>query len=385
MFSSVSLALFALPFVSAAVHNIQVGAAGKLLYDPEAIAAQPGDQVVFHFHPKNHTVTQSSFADPCGRKEGGFNSGFQPVPANQTDNLPTYTLTVPDNQPIWMYCAQAARTPNSHCGAGMVFAINCGPDDAPNSFINFKKSALAVGAALSASASATPAAPTTPAAAYTTAAYGGYTIPPAPVGTPVTQAVTVGQSTWTTTYTSYPGSPAPTPASLEGNVHRVIVGGSDGLVFNPPRVDAAPRDVIVFEFRQKNHTVTQSSFEDPCRRLNKDGVLGFDSGFFPVGADATTFPTFNYTVTDTAPVWAYCRQQTPASHCGAGMVFAINSDEGSGRNFVAYQNVAKALNGTAAAASNPSPTSSTTTGGASSLKVGSIGLSLVVAIVASLL
>ena len=27
----------------------------------------------------------------------------------------------------------------------------------------------------------------------------------------------------------------------------------------------------------------------------------------PVAANATTFPTWNYTVTDTSPVWAYVR------------------------------------------------------------------------------
>ena len=91
--TSLSLGLALLPFVSAAVHDIQVGAGGKLVYSPEAIvcplykipsivlfigsqSAQPGDQVVFHFNPKNHTVTQSSFADPCGPKSGGISSGL---------------------------------------------------------------------------------------------------------------------------------------------------------------------------------------------------------------------------------------------------------------------------------------------------------------------
>jgi len=319
--TSLSLGLALLPFVSAAVHDIQVGAGGKLVYSPEAISAQPGDQVVFHFNPKNHTVTQSSFADPCGPKPGGISSGFQPVAANQTSNLPTYTITVNDTQPIWVYCAQAARTPSSHCGQGMVFAINCGLDGAPNSFTNFKNAALAVGASLSAAA----------AAPSTTAAY----------------------------------------ASLEGQVHKVIVGGTGTLAFNPPMVSAAPRDVIVFEFHQKNHTVAQSSFDDPCRKLSTGN--GFDSGFFPVADNATNFPTWNFTVTDTAPIWAYCRQSNPSSHCGAGMVFAVNSDESSGRNFAAFQNVAKALNGTAVAATVPSATSqasgalSMRTGGASAM------------------
>lgn len=339
--STISLGLALLPFALGAVHDVQVGQGGQLLFQPEAIFAAPGDQVVFHFNPKNHTVTQSSFADPCGRKENGFTSGFQPVPANQTDHLPTYTVTVNDTEPIWIYCAQAARTANSHCGKGMVFAINCGADNEPNSFTNFKNSALAVGAAL-ASAEATAPASTT------TAAYGGLTIPAAPTSTVKTQVITLSSSTWTTTYTSYPGSPEPTPASLEGQVHKVIVGAG-GLVFDPPRISALPRDTIVFEFRAKNHTVTQSSFEDPCRRLNANGEQGFDSGFIPVAADATAFPTWNYTVKDTAPVWAYCAQTAATSHCGAGMVFAINSDESSGRSFNAFKNVAQTLNGTAAA------------------------------------
>lgn len=390
-----SLALALLPFISATVIDVQVGAGGKLAYSPEAISAKVGDQVVFHFNAKNHTVTQSSFASPCGKKDGGVNSGFQPVPANQTDNLPTFTVTVNNTDPIWIYCAQAANTPNSHCGAGMVFAINCGLDGAPNSFTNFKNSALAIGASLSASAAAASSTAYTPAstasaadAAWTTAAYGDYTIPPAPTATLVTQAVTLGTSSWTTTYSSYPGSAAPTPNSVEGTVHKVIVGGPGKLAFDPPTISAQPRDVVVFEFHQKNHTVTQSSFDDPCRKLNADGVTGFDSGFMPVADDATEFPTWNFTVTDTAPVWAYCRQQLPSSHCGAGMVFAINSVETSPRNFAAFQNVAKALNGTAVLSTSPNNTTTTSQdpSGAASVKVGFASVSiLVAALIGSLL
>lgn len=117
-----------------------------------------------------------------------------PVAANVTSAFPTYTITVndvgislfdircaiaaylyiyPQTAPVWVYCKQAANLPASHCGAGMVFAVNCGADGSPNSFTNFKNSALQVGASLSAAATATP--PSTVA----TAAYGGVTIPPA--------------------------------------------------------------------------------------------------------------------------------------------------------------------------------------------------------------
>lgn len=124
----------------------------------------------------------------------------------------------------------------------MVFAINCGADGAPNSFTNFKNSALAVGARLAAEASAAPT-PT----AVATAAYGGVTIPPAPVGSVVTVPISVEGSVWTSVYSSYPGSPQATPASLVGNVHQVTVGNSNGsLIFDPPFIAAQPRDTISF-------------------------------------------------------------------------------------------------------------------------------------------
>ncbi|EEB87162.1 hypothetical protein MPER_15603, partial [Moniliophthora perniciosa FA553] len=45
--------------------------------------------------------------------------------------------------------------------------------------------------------------------------------------------------------------------------------------FNPEFVFG---DVLQFTFKQKNHTVTQSSLETPCSPL-ADGI---DSGFIPV-------------------------------------------------------------------------------------------------------
>jgi len=47
--------------------------------------------------------------------------------------------------PIWIHCRQAANTPASHCGQGMVFAVNPGPDGSHNSFAAFKAKALAIG------------------------------------------------------------------------------------------------------------------------------------------------------------------------------------------------------------------------------------------------
>ncbi|KAI0060792.1 hypothetical protein BV25DRAFT_1827335 [Artomyces pyxidatus] len=366
--AAVSLGLALLSSANAqTVYDVTVGGPnGETVYSPTYVNAVPGDQIVFHFNPKNHTVTQSTFPQPCTKLDTGFDSLFNPVAIGTTYGNPTFNITVNDTAPIWVYCRQGENTAASHCGKGMVFAVNPGAPGANNSFANFQAEALAVGAALSSSAAASSTVASTASTTYT-AAYGTATIPPPPEVVTVTQTVTVEASTWTTTYASYPDSPAPTPASLEGNVHKVIVGGAS-LVFDPPTVSALPRDTIIFEFHQKNHTATQSAFNAPCVPLA--GGAGFDSGFNPVGANATEFPTFNVTVNDTAPIWVFCRQ---TGHCGMGMVFAVNSDEASPRNFEAFKALAIQLNGTSNASTTSSAGSSSTSApsanGASSLHV----------------
>ena len=139
----------------------------------------------------------------------------------------------------------------------MVFAVNCPADGSPNSFSNFKNAALAIGAQLkaeaasssaaAAAAATTPAATATDASAVTTAAYGDVTIPAAPVESLVTVTVTVEASSWTSVYSSYPGSPAATPVSLTGTTHTVLVGNNGTLTFDPPFVQAQPRDTIEFQ------------------------------------------------------------------------------------------------------------------------------------------
>lgn len=363
--------------ISAKVIDIQVSDDNaSLTFTPEATFADPGDQVVYHFNPKNHTVTQSSFAGPCSPKEGGFDSGFMPVGTDvATANRPTFTVNVTDTQPIWVYCKQASNTPNSHCGAGMVHAINCGADGSPNSFTNFKNAALAIGTQLKANAQM-------PSSTWT-ADYGTATIPPPPTPSLRTDTITLGSDVWTTTYSSYPGSPGPTPISSTGNTIEVIVGGPNGnLSFTPSRVSASPRDTIKFVFHVKNHTVTQSSFAAPCVPLTNKTTgerIGFNSGFFPVAADATDFPTWSLTINNTAPIWAYCGQ---SGHCGSGMVFAVNSDESSGQTFTAFQSLAKTLNGTTS--SNSTNPTNNGTGNINGAVSSSVGGGLIVAVVAAL-
>jgi len=104
--------------VSAANIQVQVGASGALAYTPSSVNASAGDTVTFVFSPKNHTVTQSTFAAPCQPMSGGADSSFQPVAANAS-NVPSFSITVNNTQPAWFFCRQTG-----HCEQGMVFAIN---------------------------------------------------------------------------------------------------------------------------------------------------------------------------------------------------------------------------------------------------------------------
>jgi len=361
-FVAASLALLSAALVVAEDHTITVGGPGKLLYDPEAIFAAPGDVVHFVFKQKNHTVTQGSFAKPCDALLGNdqkpvFDSGFHFVADTQTDGFDTLDYVVKDTKPVWMHCSQTG-----HCGKGMVFAINCGADGAANSFTNFKASALAIGAAASGS---------TPAPASTV--IGGVTVAPEPTPAVVTVPVTVSSSVWTTTYSSYPGSPDPTPVSLVGETHVVKVG-ANGLSYDPSTLTVKPRDKIQFVFYAKNHTVTQSSFAQPCSPLSttsQTGQVGFDSGFqfVAAGTAQAQLPTYEITVNSTDPIWAYCKQ---ANHCGSGMVFAANVDNSSTRNFAAFASIAKNINGTGSANSTTGSNASSPYGGAAQLGTGGL-------------
>lgn len=272
-----------------------------LRFEPQSVTAQVGDIIRFSFRQKNHTVTQSSFEAPCQALPNGFNSGFVPVAADKTTDFQTAELLVRDTNPIWAYCRQG-----THCTSGMVFAVNPGTQ-----FPAFQAAAT----------QGTPGSSRPPTASSTTSA------------------------------------PVPTGSSTN---HLVTVGGPGILAFSPTNLLAQPGDTITFQFRQKNHTVTASSFESPCADLSASGQSGWDSGFKPVGDGTTDFPTYILKVNDSKPIWAYCKQGT---HCSsAGMVFAANTDEKSSKNFAAFQALAKGSGSTtgyppsqSSAAWRPSP------------------------------
>ncbi|KIO32491.1 hypothetical protein M407DRAFT_66675 [Tulasnella calospora MUT 4182] len=126
-FATVVAALVAVPAVFAqTTHNVVVGASG-LTFSPNQVTAAVGDIVTFEFHPKNHTLTQSTFATPCAAMAGGVDSGYMPVDAAAT-TFPVFSFRINEVTPLWFYCAQG-----THCQSGMVMAINVNASS-PNTF-----------------------------------------------------------------------------------------------------------------------------------------------------------------------------------------------------------------------------------------------------------
>lgn len=147
---------------------------------------------------------------------------------------------------MWVYCRQA-----NHCQQGMVFAINPG-----NKFATFKAAAMGETASTSTSVPSNSASTSTL---------------PSPSGSSVEFSSIPPQPTPT-------GLPTPTTTSSD---HLVVVGGPNKFFFSPSNITAEVGDTVTFQFQQKNHTVTQSTFAEPCISLTKtstSGQTGFDSG-----------------------------------------------------------------------------------------------------------
>ncbi|KAF8644869.1 hypothetical protein AX16_008224 [Volvariella volvacea WC 439] len=338
---SMAILLAALiPSVLAVTHDVQVGPNGQLVYDPPYVNAAAGDIINFIFNPKNHTVTQSTFDQPCMAVPSGTDSSFIPVMLD--DPNPTFQVHVMDENPVWFFCRQT-----NHCGAGMVFAINPGPEGSATSFSAFQQHAIAInGTATGGVTMPTPTSAGTQTSALVDADLESYVTPPPPQWQTATATVTHGGSVYTTVYTSYDGTPPPSPAPEPVN-HQILVGPDTSLTFAPASIQASVGDTVTFEFRTGNHTVAQSTFLQPCVRA-MDGVsgemVGFSSGFRPVfSVGSVDFPRYTITINDTAPIWGYCGQ---TGHCGNGMVFAINAVESGPNNFAAFQELARRINGT---------------------------------------
>ncbi|KAJ7056071.1 hypothetical protein C8F01DRAFT_1029582, partial [Mycena amicta] len=110
---------------------------GAYQFSPNVITAPNGTVITFKFSgtPGNHSVTQSTFANPCQGMDDGFDSGF--IMGNGLEP-PTWNYTVKNDQiPLWFFCRQKAPSP--HCRSGMVGVINV--QNAVNSFQTFQAKA----------------------------------------------------------------------------------------------------------------------------------------------------------------------------------------------------------------------------------------------------
>ncbi|KAF7373157.1 hypothetical protein MSAN_00523800 [Mycena sanguinolenta] len=102
----------------------------------------------------------------------------------------------------------------------------------------------------------------------------------------------------------------------------VVDVGVQGSFYSPPTISAGVNDTVIFVFGGDEHSVTQSTFDAPCVRL--DG--GFDSGIQGRGSDfALPPPAWSLTITNVSEtIWFFCQASIPSSHCESGMVGAIN-------------------------------------------------------------
>jgi len=131
-------------------------------------------------------------------------------------------------------------------------------------------------------------------------------------------------------------------AADQVTVHVVKVGGANGtLTYSPNNLVAAAGDMVQFQFAPANHTVTQSTFDNPCQPIAlHSNVTGVYSGFMPVQASAQMTPLYTIIINDTKPMWLYCSQ---GKHCQNGMSMVINENTNANatRSLENYQASAK--------------------------------------------
>jgi len=94
-----------------------------LTFKPNSVVAAPGTFVEFHFGSLNHSLAQSSLANPCSpANSSAIFAGFDFSTAAGTNSTSVFTLQINDTTPFWFYCPQVL--PVAHCPLGMAGVIN---------------------------------------------------------------------------------------------------------------------------------------------------------------------------------------------------------------------------------------------------------------------
>jgi hypothetical protein len=124
---------------AAPIVSVLVGANKQLMFWPPYInGVGQGQRIHFDFRALNHTFTESSFEKPCTKIPGAqFDTNFGNFNPDDVPNIHPFDITLESDKPRFFYCKQGNKTPNSHCGKVMVFAINV--DD--YTFAQFQKNA----------------------------------------------------------------------------------------------------------------------------------------------------------------------------------------------------------------------------------------------------
>jgi len=119
LFTSLAIAAFASTALAGTTIPIAVGKNG-LAFTPNNVNASTGDVLEFTFYAKNHSVTQGSFATPCqvGALTESFFSGFMPT---SSQSPTTFSVTVNNTTPLWIFCSQST---GNHCQSGMAMVVN---------------------------------------------------------------------------------------------------------------------------------------------------------------------------------------------------------------------------------------------------------------------
>lgn len=261
-------------------HHVDVGTFnGKFSFVPDRVNAEVGDIILYNFLKQSHSLTQSEFLTPC-TSNGGFDTGLNQVNPANTSGLFLIPFEVKTEKPQWFYCKQQQ---GNHCGKGMVFGLN--PGDKMDQFIQN---------AIRQNGNSTGAASPTATSIYSS-----------PIGT------------------------------ATGAIPTVTVGLQNGTVlrFDPPFLSkVAIGQKVHFDFRAANHTLTESSLADPCNKLVGTTV---DTNFQNANkADIPELRPFDLVIDSDRPRYFYCKQGNKA-HCAKGMVFSVNTDEATFRQFEA--------------------------------------------------
>ncbi|KAE9407483.1 hypothetical protein BT96DRAFT_1014059 [Gymnopus androsaceus JB14] len=113
--------------------------------------------------------------------------------------------------------------------------------------------------------------------------------------------------------------------SVLGQTTHMVSVGDNGSFYNPPTVAAGLNDIVTFVFTgQGSHGVAQSTYSDPCTPLSG----GFNSGLYSLSnsTNPNEAPVWSIQITDDVdPIYFFCPNTHPVSHCGSGMVGVINT------------------------------------------------------------